>query len=516
MVSDESRARPALSTGSMPLRIGTSAEFARVRNFLRDARFDESTVKKALDIPTISRLRDADCAQINRSAVPPVLLTLIDIFIGGDAVAPDRLRVLCGDTTFAALAALDLIRDVHDQPGEIICPIWLYPVNGFVIASDRQTNPKGSAGLLTNEVVFPAHDSGTLQLLRLLPRPRGTSIELCSGSGIGALHLARNGTGSVGVDITSRSAHYAAFNARLNGLKVESLCGDLYSPIAGRKFDLICAHPPWLPSTGDGMIFRDGGDTGEAILQRIIAGLPDHLAPGGTAILVSLGRDGRDASFQHRVRGWLGEAGGNCDIIVGVDQILSIEALIGSMLQLHLKDKPEKADRLASRLRELGAEKFLHGATFIRQTEAPVAEPPLRLQMSDETTALDFERIFVWRGFRRTVGFADRLAAATPRLPADLELNIRHIARDGSMTAHSATLTVRHGLFSAVQPDVWAAQMLTHFDGYQTVANVFETARQACQTPVGFTLEAFIEFVGHMAERGVLTIDPQVVQGTTE
>ena len=515
MVLEESLAPPAVFMGSMPLRIGTTTEFACVRRFLRDWRFDESKViVEALNIPTISRLRDADCAQINRSVVPPNLITLIDLFIGGDAVASDRLRAACGEATFAALAALDLIRDAHDQQDAVVCPIWLYPVDGLLIASDRQTNPKGGADLLTNEVVFPAHDSGTLRLLKLLPHPSGgTSLELCSGSGIGALHLARNGMRAVAVDITSRSAHYAAFNAQLNGLEVESLCGDLYSPIAGRRFDLICAHPPWLPSTGDGMIFRDGGDTGEAILQRIIAGLPDHLNPGGSAILVTLGRDGSDASFQQRLREWLGEAGRHCDIIVGVDNILSIENLIGSMLQLHLKNDPEKANRLADRFREIGTEKFLHCAIFIRQTDKAIREPPLRLQMSADATALDFERILAWRGLRQSAGFGDWLAAAAPRLSADLELAIRHIVRDGAMTAHSAMLTVRRGLSVAVQPDVWAAQMLTQFDGHQTVAKVFETTQRANRMPSGFTLNAFVDFVGQVVERGLLDIDATASNG---
>jgi SAM-dependent methyltransferase len=492
----------------MTLRIATSREFASVRGLLRDLQFDERSVAAALKIPTVSRLRDADLSRVNRGAVPQPLLTVIDLMIGGDAVAVDRLRACCDDTTFAALMALDLIRDAHRLEGAVVCPVWLYPIDGLLIASDRQSFPKGSVDLPSNEAVFPAHDSGTLRLLRLLPASHsGDALDLCSGSGVVALHLARNGMCAVAADITSRSAHFAAFNAQLNGLEVESLCGDLYAPVANRRFDLICAHPPWVPSTGDAMVFRDGGDTGEAILQRIIAGIPDHLNSEGTAILVSLGRDGSDASFQQRLRGWLGDAGHDCDIIVGVDRILSIDNLVGSMRRLHLNDEAEKADRLASRFRDLGTEKFIHGAVVIRRTGAPVAEPPLRLRMSADATASDFERIFAWRRFRRCAGFADWLAAAAPRLSADLELNIRHVVRDGAMVADSAMLSAEHALSAAVQPDVWAARMLTQFDGRQTVARVFDAARQASRMPSDFTPRAFVNFVGQMVERGLLEID---------
>jgi SAM-dependent methyltransferase len=492
----------------MTLRIGTTTEFASVRGWLRDLQFDERCVTAALKIPTISRLRDADLERIDRSAAPAALLTVIDLMIGGDAVATDRLRTCCDGATFAALMALDLIRDAPRGDGAVICPVWLYPIDGLLIASDRQSFPEGSIDLPTNEVVFPAHDSGTLRLLRLLPAGQsGDALDLCSGSGIVALHLAGGGMRAVAADITARSAHFAAFNAKLNGLEIESLCGDLYAPVAGRRFDLICAHPPWVPSTGDAMVFRDGGDTGEAILRRIIGGIPDQLNSEGTAILVSLGRDGSDASFQQRLRGWLGEAGRDCDIIVGIDRILSIDDLVGSMRRLHLNDEAEKADRLANRFRELGTERFVHGAVFIRRTKAPVAEPPLRLQMSADATAPDFERIFAWRRFRRSAGFADWLAAAAPRLSADLELNIRHIVRDGEMVADSAVLSAGRALSAAVQPDVWAARMLTQFDGRQTVARVFDAARQANQMPDNFTLAAFVDFVGQMVERGVLDIE---------
>jgi SAM-dependent methyltransferase len=505
MVLEQSRAPQAVDP--MPLRIGTGAEFTCVRNFLRKVRFDEDVVTQALKIPTISRLRDTDFANADRAATPPDLLDAIGLFIGGEAVTSDRLRAACGDEVFAALTALDLIRGAGGQEGAIFCPVWLYPVNGFVLASDRQSNPKGDSGASINDVVFPAHDAGTSRLLRLLPTVGGESLDLCGGSGIGALQLARNGMRAATSDITARAAHFAAFNAQLNGLRIESLCGDLYSPVTGRSFDLICAHPPWLPSTGDGMIFRDGGETGDAILQRIIAGIPDHLSPGGTAVLLSLGRDGTDASFQQRVRTWLGEAGRDSDVIVGVDHVVSIDNLVGSMRQLQLHGDPERAERLATRFRELGTKQFLHAAVFVRRTGSPVTEPPLRLQMSAEATAADFERIFAWRAFRRSAGFASWLASAAPRPSANLELNIRHIVRDGAMVADSAMLVARQALSAAVRPDVWAANMVTQFDGHQTVARVFDATRQANRMPGDLTMAPFVDFVSQLVERGILEVD---------
>jgi len=56
------------------------------------------------------------------------------------------------------------------------------------------------------------------------------------------------------------------------------------------------------------LVFRDCGSSGEDIKRRIVAGLPDHLAPGGMAqIVTELGeRDGE--SITGRLREWLGGA----------------------------------------------------------------------------------------------------------------------------------------------------------------------------------------------------------------
>jgi hypothetical protein len=79
-------------------------------------------------------------------------------------------------------------------------------------------------------------------------------------------------------------------NAALNGLshRVEYLIGDLFEPIAGRRFDLICCNPPFMP-VPPGVrfpLFADGGPDGLAVVRRLLAGLPEVLAPDGRCHVV--------------------------------------------------------------------------------------------------------------------------------------------------------------------------------------------------------------------------------------
>jgi release factor glutamine methyltransferase len=123
-------------------------------------------------------------------------------------------------------------------------------------------------------------------------KPRTAALDLCSGSGAVAVAVALRGVRSVtAVDVHRRSAWTARLNARLNGVRVRARHGDLFEPVAGRRFDLITANPPYVPAPPDiaprrGDRAWNAGADGRAVIDRIIEGLPAHLAPGGCALIV--------------------------------------------------------------------------------------------------------------------------------------------------------------------------------------------------------------------------------------
>ncbi|MGY4598028.1 methylase of polypeptide subunit release factors [Bradyrhizobium sp. GM22.5] len=484
----------------MTLRIGTKDDFARVRRWLDQLDFREKTIVDLLRIPNMSRLPDADSSNVTGGT--PALRAAMALFIDGSTVPTALVASACDAATLASLGALDLVRDA--PKGGVTCPVWLYPTNGFFVASDRQRRPDAERSV---ELVFPAHDPGTLSLLKLLPDTRaGDALDLCAGTGIGALHLARAGANATSLDITARAAHFADFNAQLNGLRIENLRGDLFAPVQGRAFDLICAHPPWVPSLGDGAVFREGGDIGEELVARLVADLPQHLRPGGTAILMCMGRDGRDASFEQRLRGWLGEAGATCDIMLGVMRTMSIDEFASSLQRLHFRDDQDRAERLAQRFRDLQTEKFMYGATFIRRTGTPVREPPLRLRMTGAATNADFERILAWRTFRRTSAFADWLSATKPQLPSALTMTMQHTVRGGRMVPDNARFISNGALSTSIQLDVWTAQLLSQFDGQLTAVDAFKAAERTGGLPAECTWPILADLIGQMAERGIIEI----------
>jgi release factor glutamine methyltransferase len=141
--------------------------------------------------------------------------------------------------------------------------------------------PRSDARLLASAMT--AHDLA-----------RGARVlELFTGSGAIAIAAAQAGAREVtAIDVSRRAIATVRINARLNGVRVRALRGDLFAPVATERFDLILANPPYLPGAHDALPARgaarawEGGRDGRALLDRLCAEAAAHLEPGGTLLLV--------------------------------------------------------------------------------------------------------------------------------------------------------------------------------------------------------------------------------------
>jgi release factor glutamine methyltransferase len=139
------------------------------------------------------------------------------------------------------------------------------------------------------------YTSALIQVLRAdVDRIRGARV-LEVGCGSGAVLAALGAMGAAhlcGIDIEDNAI---AGSTRLleglgHGAIAELHCGDLLRPVAGRRFDLIVAnlpHFPMQPAEIGGRLptWSSGGADGRSLLDPFLAGLADHLAPGGRAVI---------------------------------------------------------------------------------------------------------------------------------------------------------------------------------------------------------------------------------------
>lgn len=491
-----------------PVRIGQSAEFDYVRRFLRQEDFDEATLCRVLGMTDMAGLGRVNWETISLPALPLQLRWAINVFARGLAASEAESLEACGVETLAAFRALGLLRSRRDDPQILVCPVWLYPVDGFFVISDRTTDPDGGEFTAAEDVVFPAIYGGTLRFLRLLPESRVVdALDLCGGTGIGALRLSRTSQIAATADLAERSAFFAEFNSHLNGASVASWCGDVYTPAAGRQFDLISAHPPFVPATGANMVYRDGGATGEEVTRRVIEGLPAHLRPGGTCVLLCVARDTDEQNFEQRAQGWLGPVAAECDVIFGLEKVLSVREVVESLRARGQNLTNEAAKVVEQRLHSCHTKQFVYGALFIRRYPAAINAKPFRIGLTPDGGAADFERLFAWREHGRKPGFTEWLNRSKPSFAQRLQLTARHAVQDGELVPTEFVFSIADGLEAALRPDPWIVPLLAQLNGQRSVQEVFELARKADELPQGFRLENFAQLVGNMIERGFLRVE---------
>ncbi len=145
-------------------------------------------------------------------------------------------------------------------------------------------------------------------------------LDLCTGSGCLALLAAQvfpNATVDA-VDLSPDALEVAGINVAESpfGERVTLHRGDLFAPLAGRRYDLIITNPPYVEQEVMDVLppeYRHepemalaGGPDGLDIVRRILAAAPKHLNPGGGLICeIGTGREIMDEEYPNLPFVWL-------------------------------------------------------------------------------------------------------------------------------------------------------------------------------------------------------------------
>lgn len=161
-------------------------------------------------------------------------------------------------------------------------------------------------------VLVPRPDTETvIEVARSLRADRAAPcrvLDLCTGSGAIAVSLARELAAAtvVATEISEAAAAVARRNAERNQVadRVDVRLGDLWAPVAGERFDLICSNPPYIATAviatlsaevrREPVVALDGGANGLLFYDRICSAAREYLEPGG-ALVVEHGFDQADA-----------------------------------------------------------------------------------------------------------------------------------------------------------------------------------------------------------------------------
>ncbi len=112
------------------------------------------------------------------------------------------------------------------------------------------------------------------------------AFDIGTGTGVLAAVLVHRGVPRViGTDIHQRAIDCARDNFARLGMQNKATA-ELRSMFPEGRADLIVCNPPWIPGSAASTLDAAIYDPGSKMLLQFLAGLPDHLTPGGEGWLI--------------------------------------------------------------------------------------------------------------------------------------------------------------------------------------------------------------------------------------
>ena len=266
----------------------------------------DAALRREIRLPALRSVR----AALTSGSAPSPVAVLTALFMLGEPVSATALDVALTRTGAFGAGRIGLVSE-PDETGCVRARVDLRPHEAVDDAGEIRWWVASDLGeLVTGRALAPDHVLGIggagLTLAGLTPRtPVATALDLGCGCGIQTLYLLRHADHVVATDVSERALAFTAFNAALAGVSVsdgsdagsrggagrlELLRGSLLEPVAGRRFDLIVSNPPFVltpPAVREaGLPLMEYRDAGGPVLPTLVAGLGEHLEPGGSAVML--------------------------------------------------------------------------------------------------------------------------------------------------------------------------------------------------------------------------------------
>ncbi|RMZ68883.1 modification methylase [Pyrenophora seminiperda CCB06] len=195
-----------------------------------------------------------------------------DFFGWNLACTREALRSIVPDDVFESLHKASIITKCDDGTYRSTIRISDFYLPGPEPDADPLYYVHSSFPASSDSVFFGPDTYLFVSLLQAtasyLPKAPVSIIDVCSGSGAGAIHMARTypQVKTMGLDLNPRALSLGNVNAQLAGVKVIFAESNLYAAVPEdmklRGIDLIVSNPPYIASSTDGEdlpIYADGG-----------------------------------------------------------------------------------------------------------------------------------------------------------------------------------------------------------------------------------------------------------------
>lgn len=193
--------------------------------------------------------------------------------------------------------------------------------DGWLVSDHAATLDTARGAPRPDHVLGVSSASTTLAQLTMR-KPVARALDLGTGCGVQALHLARHVDSIVATDLNERALACARLGLGLSGVTADLRLGSLYEPVANELYDLIVTNPPFVisPPTTAKFTYRESSFSGDGLMRSVVTGAPRHLAPGGALQVLGNWAHTKDQPWDERLAGWV--AGTGCDALVIEREVL--------------------------------------------------------------------------------------------------------------------------------------------------------------------------------------------------
>jgi hypothetical protein len=357
----------------------------------------------------------------------------------------------------------------------------------------------GSSRVGPNHVLGISAASTSLAQLTVR-EPAGRALDLGTGCGVQALHLARHSREVVATDVNQRALRLARFNAALNALPVpvDVRDGSFFEPVAGERFDLIATNPPFVisPATGERLVYRDSGLPGDRVVEHIVRAAPDHLAEGGWCQVLANWVISEGRPWDDRISGWIPEG---CDALVVQREVLDPAAYVELWLKdagLHgVPDYATRYDTWLSWFEDEGIEAVGFGWINVHRTGGSARE---LLEWPYDVEQPVAPAVAAWgRAVDAAVGPDSRL-----RVRPDVRQET--VGAPGAQDPETILLRQQRGLRRARQVDTVAAALVGACDGDLTVGQILDAVAHLLERDAGKLRDDYLPLAGELVREGYL------------
>lgn len=492
-----------------PPKLLTPAEFRALAAGLAQIDFTQETVAARLGLHGALDYEAVRALPPRRDHPSDALEVMLRLFVLGTAVGGLEIKKHLHSRFTSLLKDFNLLGRSPKQPGQWAALAMLYPLHDIWIASDRWNSPDGSPYQSFSDIVYPANANNTLEFLNWLPRdPCENFLELCAGTGVLALlaakHFAKHAWAT---DIAPRSVRFAEFNRRLNGLEnVIVKQGDLYDPVRGLQFDRIVAHPPYMPSLKAAEVYYDGGPDGELITGTTIREMGDFLRPGGRLFLQTLGTDRKDATFDQRVRAWLGGSSEQFDVAIIARRMVEPHQFATSTA---LRDGGgvDLAEKWKAFFRKAEIVRLVYGLLALERKTRPGAPFTVHRMVGEHSGLAEAEWLMRWEAESASAEGRTRLLDLKPMASARAELRVTHRKVEGELVPSNATLSTDYPFALECKSPPWVGYLLALCDSSRTVRQLCAEFKERKFIHADTPEEEFASYLATLISGGFLELE---------